>query len=63
MKGFRDFVRRHFSLTGEEVRLVALIVGIALVGMAARYVYLRNRPAGVYAPPAPVPVAAQPGED
>ena len=63
MKGLRDFVRRHFSLTGEEVRLVALIVGIALVGLAARYLYLRNRPAGVYAPPAPVPVEARAGAD
>lgn len=39
-----------FLLTGQEQRYILIICTIALVGIAARYFYLKNETATVYTP-------------
>lgn len=44
------WLRAWFDLTAQERVLVAGILAIALVGVAARYLYLRSEKAEVYTP-------------
>lgn len=41
-----------FALTPEERRFLAGILGLALLGLAARYVHLKREPPAPYTPPA-----------
>ena len=53
MRGFWKSVETRFAMTREEKLLVAGILAIALVGLVARYVYLRNQKPEPYIPPPP----------
>lgn len=50
MKNPRNNLLAAFAMTREEKKMLALVAFVTLVGVAARYVYLRNRKPEPYMP-------------
>ena len=51
MKAPRRWLVSTFALTREEKLLLATVLGVALVGLVARYVHLRGLKPEPYTPP------------
>lgn len=51
-KGWRGETAMWFALTTEERRFLAGVLGLALLGLAARYAHLKREPPAPYTPPA-----------
>ncbi len=46
-----SLLQASFWLTGQEKRYILVICALALLGIAARYFYLKNEKPEAYAPP------------